>query len=143
MKNICFLAIVLLSAGLIIHGCGGSEDSAKKDQQLIQGTWVGTAAGMDTEITMTISGSNFDMKTTDSTVWYKGTFVLNEKVTPKQADFKINECNIEQYVGTTAKGIYKIENDTLTIAANEPGAEARPTDFVANEQIQVFTLKRK
>jgi uncharacterized protein (TIGR03067 family) len=133
MKNFCYLAIVLLSVGLIIHGCGGSEDSAQKDQKLIQGTWVGTAAGMDVEYTMTISGSNFDMKTADSTIWYKGTFVLNDKVTPKQADFKIDECSFEQYVGMTAKSIYKIENDTLTIAAN----------FVADEMAQVFTLKRK
>ena len=108
MKNLCFLAIVLLSAVLIIHGCGGSEDSAKSDHELMQGTWVGTAAGMDTEFIMTISGNNFDMKTADSTIWYKGTFVPNDKVTPKQADFKINECNIEQYVGAIAKGIYKI-----------------------------------
>lgn len=143
MKNLCFLAIVLLSAGLIIHGCGSSEDSAKSDQQLLQGTWAGTAAGMDTEIIMTISDNNFDMKTTDSEIWYKGTFVLNNKVTPKQADFKINECNIEQYVGAIAKGIYKIENDTFIFAGNEPGSDIRPADFVANEMTQVFTLKRK
>jgi uncharacterized protein (TIGR03067 family) len=143
MKNLCYLAIVLLSVCLIIHGCGGSEDSAKSDQQILQGTWVGTATGMDVEYTMTISGSNFDMKTEDSTIWYKGTFVLNDKVTPKQGDFKINDCGIEQYVGKTVKSIYKIENDTLTIAANEPGTETIPADFVANELTQVFTLKRK
>ena len=143
MKNLCFLAIVLLSAVLIIHGCGGSEDSAKSDHELMQGTWVGTAAGMDTEFIMTISGNNFDMKTADSTIWYKGTFVPNDKVTPKQADFKISECGFEQYVGAIAKGIYKIENDTFTFAGNEPGVETRPADFVANEMTQVFTLKRK
>ena len=143
MKNFYYLAIVLLSVCLIIQGCGGSEDSTQKDQELIQGTWAGTAAGMDTVFTMTISGSNFDMKTEDSTIWYKGTFTLNDKVTPKQADFKISECSIEQYVGKTAKSIYKIENDTLTIAANEPGIETIPADFVANEQTQVFTLKKQ
>lgn len=143
MKNFCYLAIILLTTGLVLHGCGGSEDSAKTDQDLIQGTWEGTAAGMDTVFTMTVSGSNFDMETTNSEIWYKGTFVLNDKVTPKQADFKINECNIEQYVGKTARGIYKIENDTWTFAGNEPGVETRPADFVANEQTQVFTLKRK
>jgi uncharacterized protein (TIGR03067 family) len=143
MKNFCCLVIILLSAGLIIHGCGGSEDSAKTDQELMQGTWAGTAAGMDMEFKMTISGNNFNMESTDSTLWYKGTFVLDEKVTPKQADFKINECNIEQYIGTTAKGIYKIENDTWTFAGNEPGSDIRPTDFVASEETQVFTLKKQ
>jgi uncharacterized protein (TIGR03067 family) len=143
MKNFYYLAIVLLSAGLIIHGCGGSEDSAKTDQELMQGTWTGTDAGMNMEFKMTVSGDNFNMESTDSSVIYKGTFVLNEKVTPKQADYKIDECNIEQYVGTTAKGIYKIENDTITIAGNEPGSDIRPTGFVADDMTQVFTLKKQ
>ena len=143
MKKCYYLAIVLLSMGLIIQGCSGSEDSAKTDQELMQGTWMGTSAGMDTEFKMTISGNNFNMETTDSTVWYKGTFTLNEEVTPKQADYKINECNIEQYVGTIAKGLYTIENDTFTLAGNEPGSDIRPTGFIADEMTQVFTLNKQ
>lgn len=143
MKSICYLAIVLVSVGLIIHGCGGSEDSAKTDQELMQGIWAGTDAGMNMEFKMTVSGNKFNMESTDSTVIYKGTFVLNEKVTPKQADYKIDECNIDQYVGTTAKGIYKIENNSLIIAGNEPGSDIRPTDFVADDMTQVFTLKKQ
>ena len=143
MKNLCFLTIILLLSGLVIHGCGGSEDTAKSDQELIQGVWAGNAVGIETEFTMTISGNNFNMETTDSEVFYKGTFVLNEKVTPKQADFKMDDCNIEEYIGTTARAIYKIENDTLTIASNEPGNEIRPTVFEGSDQTQVFTLKKQ
>jgi uncharacterized protein (TIGR03067 family) len=143
MKNFNFLIVVLLSMGLVIHGCGDSENSAKTDQELIQGTWAGTLSGIDQEFKMMISGNNFNMESTDSTIWYKGTFVLNEKVTPKQADFKINESNIEQYLGTTAKGIYKIERDTLTIAGVEPGSDIRPVNFMADDMTQVFTLKKK
>jgi len=143
MKNLCFLTIILLLSGLVIHGCGGSEDTAKSDQELIQGVWAGNAVGIETEFTMTISGNNFNMETTDSEVFYKGTFVLNEKVTPKQADFKMDECNIEEYIGTTARAIYKIENDTLTIASNEPGNEIRPAVFEGSDQTQVFTLKKQ
>lgn len=143
MKNLFFLTIILLLSGLVIHGCGGSEDTAKSDQELIQGVWAGNAVGIETEFTMTISGNNFNMETTDSEVFYKGTFVLNEKVTPKQADFKMDDCNIEEYIGTTARAIYKIENDTLTIASNEPGNEIRPTVFEGSDQTQVFTLKKQ
>ena len=143
MKNLFFLTIILLLSGLVINGCGGSEDTAKSDQELIQGVWAGNAVGIETEFTMTISGNNFNMETTDSEVFYKGTFVLNEKVTPKQADFKMDECNIEEYIGTTARAIYKIENDTLTIASNEPGNEIRPTVFEGSDQTQVFTLKKQ
>ena len=143
MKNLFFLTIILLLSGLVINGCGGSEDTAKSDQELIQGVWAGNAVGIETEFTMTISGNNFNMETTDSEVFYKGTFVLNEKVTPKQADFKMDDCNIEEYIGTTARAIYKIENDTLTIASNEPGNEIRPTVFEGSDQTQVFTLKKQ
>ena len=143
MKNLFFLTIILLLSGLVINGCGGSEDTAKSDQELIQGVWAGNAVGIETEFTMTISGNNFNMETTDSEVFYKGTFVLNEKVTPKQADFKMDDCNIEEYIGTTARAIYKIENDTLTIASNEPRNEIRPTVFEGSDQTQVFTLKKQ
>ena len=143
MKKFYYLAVIMLTAGLVIQACGHSEDSAEEDRKLMQGAWAGTVAGMDIEFTMAVSDNNFDLKAADSITWYKGTFVLNDKVTPKQADFKISECGLEEYVGTTANGLYKIENDTLTIAACEPGSEIRPADFGANEMTQVFTFKRK
>jgi len=144
MKNLCYLTtIIVLLTGLVIHGCGGSEDAPASDQQQLQGLWTGQMVNVGSEYKMTISGSNFDFKATDSEVWYKGTFVLNEKVTPKQSDFTIDDCFIEQYKGTIAKAIYKIENDTFTFASYEPGVDARPSDFVASDEVQVFTLTKQ
>ncbi|MBN2180660.1 MAG: TIGR03067 domain-containing protein [Sedimentisphaerales bacterium] len=143
MKNLSFVSVILLSAGIFICGCGSSEDAPPSDQDLMQGAWAGAAAGMEAEFTMTVSGDNFDMRMTGGEIWYKGTFVLNDKVTPKQADFKITESNFEEYVGTTAKAIYKIENDTLTVASNEPGSGTVPASFEQTGEAQVFTLKKK
>ena len=143
MKKLSYLAMILMLAGLIVHGCGGSEDAPASDQELLQGVWLGQIADMEGEFTMTISGNNFEFNAPDSEVFYKGSFVLNEKVTPKQGDFTIVDCFVEQYKGTIAKAIYKIENDTFTFAGIEPGVDARPADFVASDEVQVFTFKKQ
>ena len=143
MKKLSYLAIILLLTGLGIHGCGSSEDAPASDQELLQGTWIGQNVNMGGECMMTISDSNFYFEALDAEVWYKGTFVLNEEVTPKQMDSTIDNCLIEQYKGTTARAIYKIEKDTFTFAGIEPGVDARPTDFVASDEVQVFTLTKQ
>ena len=140
MKKFSNLVMILLLAGLFTHGCDRSEDATISDQELLQGVWAGDMQG---EYKMTITGSNFDFEATDSDLWYKGTFVLNEEVTPKQGDFMIKDCFMDQYKGMTAKAIYKIENDTFTFAGQEPGVDFRPTVFEASEEIQVFTLKKQ
>lgn len=43
----------------------------------------------------------------------------------------LTECGPVQYIGKTAYMIYKIEDDTLTAAANEPGNPAAPSSFDA------------
>ena len=143
MQNLCYLTTIVLLTGLVIHGCGGSEDAPASDQQQLQGVWTGQSEGMEGEFTMTFSDNTFELTMPDSEVFYKGTFVLNEKVTPKQGDFTIDDCFIEQYKGTIAKVIYKIENGTFTFASNEPGIEDRPSDFVASDEVQVFTLTKQ
>ena len=48
----------------------------------------------------------------------------------KQVDLAITDCSLSSYIGTTAKGIYKIENDTtLTYNGCQPGNPARPSSF--------------
>jgi uncharacterized protein (TIGR03067 family) len=143
MKNLSYLVIILLLAGLIIYGCGNSDDSAASDQQLIQGTWAGKAVGMEDEFIMIITSGDFDFKALNSDVWYKGTFTLNEATAPRQADFKIVDCSIEQYKGTTARGIYKVDKDTLSFASYEPGTETRPTSFEPADEVQIFNLTRQ
>jgi uncharacterized protein (TIGR03067 family) len=145
MKKLSNLIMILLLAGLVTHGCGRSENTTISDQELLQGVWVGQNVDMQVEYKMIISGNNFDFgfEGTDFDVWYKGTFVLNEEVTPKQGDFMITDCSMDQYKGTIAKAIYKIENDTFTFAGQEPGVDFRPTIFEASGEIQVFTLKRQ
>ena len=104
---------------------------------------MGKAVGTDEEFTMVITDGKFDFKAPSSGVWYKGTFTLNETPTPRQADFKIVDCSIEQYKGTTAMGIYKVDKDTLSFASYEPGTETRPASLEPTEGVQIFNLTKQ
>lgn len=142
MKNLFYLTIILLLAGLVIQGCGGSDDSSP-DQKLLQGDWTGQIVGENGDFMLTISGSKFNMVAVDSEVWYKGTFVLNENATPKQIDFLIDDCFMDEYKGTTTGAIYKIENGIFSFASYEPGTLTRPTDFNASDGSLTFNFNRK
>ncbi len=142
MKNFCILTIVLISAGLVINGCSRSDDSASADQKLLQGNWSGQSTDLG-DFNMTISGNKFDLKEINSELWYKGTFTLNEKVTPKQIDFLIKDSSVAENNGVTALAIYKIENGTFKFASYNPGDTVRPAGFDASEGSQVFTLTKQ
>ena len=55
-------------------------------------------------------------------------------------DIIITDCVSPNYIGTTALGIYKIEENILTFAANEPGSTIRPTNFTEG---RVFILTKQ
>jgi len=141
MKNLLYL-IILISAGLVIQGCGDSEDFSP-DRKLLQGDWKGQIVGENSEFMLNISGGKFNIAAVDSDVWYKGTFVLNEKATPKQIDFLIDDCFIEQYKGTTTEAIYKIEKGIFSFASYEPGTLTRPADFNASDGSVAFNFSRR
>jgi len=142
MKNLCYLTIILLSAGLVINGCKRSDDSTSADGKLLQGLWSGSAPGLG-EFKMTISGSKYDLKEINSEFWYKGTFKLNEEVTPKQIDFRIKDSSIKQIVGATAAAIYEIETDNFKFASYNPGDSTRPAGFDIPNDFIVFTLTKQ
>lgn len=143
MKKLYYLVIISLLAGLCVQGCSRSDDSAASDQKLIQGKWMGQAVGIADEFTMAITGGSFDFKALNSDVWYKGTFTLDETAAPRQADFKIVDSSIEQYKGTTARCIYKVDKNTLSLATYEPGIETRPVSFEPAEGVQIFNLTKQ
>jgi uncharacterized protein (TIGR03067 family) len=142
MKNLYILTIVLVSAGLAINGCKRSENPASGDQKLLQGNWSGPATGLG-EVIMAVSGDKFDLKEINSEFWYKGTFTLNEEVAPKQIDFLIKDCSIEEYKGTIARAIYKIETGVFKFACYDPGDTVRPTGFDETDDSVTFTLTKK
>jgi uncharacterized protein (TIGR03067 family) len=96
-------------------------------------------------MTFTFSGDNFSITSTNTDFWYKGTMELKTNKTPKQIDIKIKESGsgISQYTGKTSLGIYKIDEDKLTLALNEPGSPKRPSSFKETSGAMVFELTKK
>lgn len=139
---VCLTAIVILS----VTGCRNKPDEPTPeagDIDLLQGTWTGTEVGeQQGQWTMIISGTTIDCKGPEPEA-YTGILKLNPDVDPKQADFVIDKCAIDRYVGTTSLTIYKIEGDKFTMAGNEPGSTIRPTKFESGNGTRIFVLTKQ
>ena len=117
-------------------------DTAQKATEL-EGTWVGTeVGGYGGQWSFIISGDKVKVKGPEVEL-YSGTLTLNPKPNPKQANFKVEKCSMTQYVGETALGIYKLQGNKLTLAANEPGSMSRPNSLTSGGGGRVFSLTRK
>ena len=139
-RDVVFGAVVFagLACGL---GCGGSGSQGSGDPAVI-GTWVGTAAGSSTVWTFTFASTAAEVKMGTVTA-YKGTYVADASSNPKSCSVTITESPDPAYIGKTSNGIYKIDGSTLTLAANQPGVETRPTDFTPGGNAEVFTLVKQ
>jgi uncharacterized protein (TIGR03067 family) len=160
MKNIVFTG---LCAGAVVVACSGADKpaasagteksaaekaektTAEKATAAMQGTWKGKSVRDDPahQVTFVISGNHFEFRDeTETNNWYKGTFTLKHDATPKQFIGKVTECAFPQYVGKSSMAIYKIENGTLTITANEPGKEEVPAAFDSAESACIEVSKK-
>ena len=150
MKNIivaglCAGAIFFVVTGSRADKPVSSEKPAKSDETTMQGTWRGRSLRDNPEhqVLFVIAGKHFDFHDeTETNNWYKGTFTLKEDAAPRQFIAKITECPFPQYVGKTSLAIYKIEEGTLTITANEPGKESLPEDFDSAEAACIEVKKK-
>lgn len=126
-KNRLFLIPIATAALLVVSACSTLRHSSSA---ALQGTWTGREIGVtpDTPRVLVISGSHIEYRGSHEQDWGKGTFSIQEDTQPKQLIVSLMECGFPQYVGKTTVMIFKIENGTLTAAANEPGTIA-PADF--------------
>jgi uncharacterized protein (TIGR03067 family) len=131
-------------------GCdNGSPTGTGVISTELEGTWAGHAAWSTTAYSITFTQNSFSMKSGSGagmTEVYAGTFSTNPNVNPKQMDAYITQSAISaQYVGKTSLCIYKISNDSLFYAGNEPGNIQRPASFAPDTSgtTAVFFLKRQ
>ena len=110
----------------------------------LQGAWKGRelSADSDAPCYLVISGKNFEFHGADTNEWYKGTFTVREDANPKVFAASISECCAPKYVGAADYAIFRLENDTLTLTANEPGNLDIPSGFDAPETRR-FVFKGK
>jgi uncharacterized protein (TIGR03067 family) len=74
---------------------------------------------------------------------YKGTAKISSRADPKQADFIIEECFLQDYVGKTSLGIYELRETRLALAANEPGTPTRPISFQEKGDARLWFLTKQ
>jgi uncharacterized protein (TIGR03067 family) len=136
--------ILSLVSIAVLLGAAGCSTLRKSDSATLQGTWMGHEIGNNTEgrYTLVIAGNHLDFRSVNADEWYKGTFSLREDVNPRQMAISFTECCAPKYNGQTGHALYKIENGTLTITANEPGSPVAPSSFDDPDTRRVALTKK-
>jgi uncharacterized protein (TIGR03067 family) len=101
----------------------------------VEGTWTAVSAQRngkpDPDLKghrLTFAGNTFVIQRGGQTL-YAGTFTTDPSRAPAQIDFRHTDG---QAKGTTWRGVYALQGDTLTIADNAPDtAKPRPTALAA------------
>lgn len=131
-------AVVSLFALLLLvglqAGCATQPPTASALNRL-QGTWEGVAIGNKSreKITITIVGDSFHFHR-DTNFWFETTIALPTGTNPQQLRATIrHSAPPETSNGKVVVAIFKIEDQTLTLAARGDGSEGTPTSFEAEE----------
>lgn len=143
MKTSPVLSAAFVITLSLLCGCASTS---QRELSKIQGTWIGhEVGGPPGECRVTVTGEVLKFQGARQGEWYTARFVPNPKPRPNQAEVVIQECAFQQYNGKIAKGIYRLEGRDLTIAANEPGDESRPTSFerAATSRARVFVFTKQ
>ena len=152
MRRMWMVAALLVSCFLSLQWAGAQEpekkgEAAKSDEARLQGTWIGREAGEPAfrQPMMIVRGRQCEFKYPAAEIEFKGVLTLNPAANPKQVDFLIKESSEPdpKYIGKSALGIYKIDEDgTLTLALSEPGVATRPGKLEPSEEGKVFVFKK-
>src|SRR5687767_5665794 len=99
---------------------------------LLQGTWEGLLVGdkLQKKITVTIAGNELHFHR-DRNFWFETTVILPADKDPKQLHATITARSPSQPVriGHVVRAVFKIEEESLTLAAIGDEAEETPKSF--------------
>ena len=143
MRNTFTLGAVFGVGMLLFCGCASTP---KSDLSRLQGNWAGTEIGGEKgQCRMTIEGDTIKFQGARQGEWYVGKLTLLPKANPRQATFLVESCAFPQYINKTAKAIYKVQGNSLKIAACEPGSEMTPPAFESDSasQTRAFAFTRQ
>jgi len=141
------MRLLLLSVGFFLTGAA-QDDAAKKDLDMIQGTWLMEALevnGMDVpaeklkSAVLTIKGDRYELKLKDKVI-NVFTLTLHPNKTPKELDMTAQEGANKDKVH---KGIYKIESGKLIFARGLEPEQERPKEFATWPGTNCFVVTWK
>ncbi|HEY3862215.1 MAG TPA: TIGR03067 domain-containing protein [Verrucomicrobiae bacterium] len=118
--------------------------AAKPAASALEGAWSGyeVTPNGHAAASLTFAGQNIDYHGAEADDWVKGTFTIDDSVSPKQLVCTVTDCANADTVGKKAYAIYKMEDGTLTVAGNGPGDATIPTGFDPPNGRQ-FVFKRR
>jgi RNA polymerase sigma factor (sigma-70 family) len=122
-------------------------EKPKADKDGLQGTWVPMSAEQDGKQVPeeVLKDKNFEMVFTADKVNLpvKGEQVASYKINPDKKPKEIDLLVGEEK--TARKGIYRLEEDTLTLCVPEAAGAERPTEFATKEGTKhiLIVLKKK
>ena len=128
ISGLCLLAVLQA-------GCD-SRPSAPTPLQQLQGTWSGVVANEPSKAryTIRIAGDSFHFHR-DTNFWFETTIQLPPGTEPQQllATIRKSAPGQENSLNKSVFAIFKIEADTLILAARGDGGDDVPTSFDTSE----------
>jgi uncharacterized protein (TIGR03067 family) len=136
-------SISALAVLLLIGSVSAQDADAKKDLQSLQGTWklissIDSGQEVPAELiakaTIIIEGNKLRFRMEGEAKEEEATFTLDPTKKPRAIDLVTRRSD-----GTTqtARGIYKIEGDRVTLCTNSAKDGERPTEFASRRQTRL------
>jgi uncharacterized protein (TIGR03067 family) len=130
--------LVVVSLGLLLAADGGEQGGVQAERKQLRGTWQLVEEVMDgkeqppeylKQIRFIIDAEGNWRVEQDGKLLFKGTSTLDPTKNPKEMDSTLT--GPEEHKGKAVRGIYKVEQDTLTWcwAVERP----RPREFKADQ----------
>ncbi|MFH0801411.1 MAG: hypothetical protein V2A78_03370 [bacterium] len=139
-----FIFVLLLAFLFPLSGCGGDQvsggalpspasSSSPWVKTTLEGPWNGYEEGASSQWNAAFgeAARTFKFGNSTGTEWYKGTYSVDTGTTPRRIELSVEDSSDSWYIGKISYGIYKIENNTLSLAFFNPGVSARPASFTA------------
>lgn len=140
---------ILMPCGLFCTQAAGPADQpTAAELQPLQGTWEGFMAGSeaDGKITIKITGDSLRFQR-DTDFWFETTFTLPAGTYPQQLHATIKDCAEPcDDIGKVVFAIFKIEDETLTLAGIQASGAEPPKTFgeiPGLEDKRIFRYKLK
>jgi hypothetical protein len=139
---VCSLLVIF---SFQLTGCGGgtvtggaipssgSSGGSTWEKTTLDGGWNGYEEGASSRWSGTFqeSGRTFYFVSSTGAEWFRGTYSENSGAYPRELDLLVEDSSNSWYIGKTSYAIFKIENNTLSMAFFNPGVAARPSSFTA------------
>jgi uncharacterized protein (TIGR03067 family) len=128
-------SVLAFSIAVLVSGCASrptpTPAATTSELQRLQGTWEGSMVGdqANQKIIITIAGDSLHFHR-DPKFWFKTTFTLPTGTNPQELHATITDCAPPlDPVGKVVVAIFKIEGETMTLAAMGDDAAETPKTF--------------